>query len=604
MAFSRDVIDSVRDRVDLVQLIQQTVSLKRKGSSLVGLCPFHQEKTGSFNVVPHKNIFHCFGCGVGGDCFKFVMLSRGLSFYEAIKELADQVGIELEDKQVTEAEKQRYKQRTSLYDVCSEASRYYHSVLMTRPEGRPALDYLLERGITEETIKAFQLGFAPAAWDGVQKYLNNKGFRTEILAKAGLIRWRNESDKSRGGYDLFRGRVMVPIVDARGKVVAFGGRVLESVAGSSDAVKVDAPKYVNSVETDIYKKGRVLYGLHQARRSVQNKDRLLVVEGYFDVISLHQAGFEESVATCGTALTQEHSKLIRPLTRKVIALFDADEAGLRAAVRSMPICVRAGIESYRLEIEGAKDPDEFIQKHGAEAFAGALERSTSLFELLLERSRKQHGSSPQGKQKTVEDLAPTMRLFESAARQVVVGRVSSALGISEGVVSEWVGKARLPSTSPDTIPVQRRNWRGSKALNQLFWLLIHHNDLVAAEIATADPDPDMITDYGPAKQAFALLLDGQQVIEVLDFIQDEDLRSVLLAAASLESLIPADKAVNAAKQNLDTLEIRHIDEALRTLDTTIATCNISDDESSYFVLLRNRQALQQRKDAIRRRFAR
>jgi DNA primase len=571
---------------------------------MVGLCPFHQEKSGSFNVVPHKNIFHCFGCGVGGDCFKFLQLSRGLSFYEAIKELADQVGIEVEDKQLTPADKQRHQQRTSLYDVCSEASRFFHTTLMTRPEGRPALDYLLGRGITEETIKAFQLGFAPAAWDAVQKALGKKGFSTDMAARAGLVKWRSEADKSRGCYDVFRGRVMVPIVDARGKVVAFGGRVLEAIAGTSDAIHADAPKYLNSPETDIYKKSRVLFGLHQARRAVQNRDRLLVVEGYFDVISLHQAGFEETVATCGTALTEEHSKLIRPLTRRVVALFDSDEAGLRAAERSMPIFVRAGIEPYRLTIADAKDPDEFIQHNGPEAFTEALEQSTALFELLLERARKKYGASPQGKQQTVEDLAPIIRLFESAARSAVIGRVSSALAIGEGVITEWVGRARSPSISVDAIPTDRRNWRGSKALNQLFWLLIHHNDLVAPEVVEADPDPDVITDYPPAKQAFALLIDGREVTEVLDFIQDESLRAVLLAAASMDSLIPADKVVNAAKQNLDTLEIRHIDEALRGVEQAIATCNISDDESSYFSLLRNRQALQQRKDEIKRRFAR
>jgi DNA primase len=240
VAVPRDVIESIRERVDLVQLIGQTVTLKRKGSSMVGLCPFHQEKTGSFNVVPHRNIFHCFGCGVGGDCFKFLMLSRGLSFYEALKELSDQVGIEIEDKQVTEAERQRFKRRATLFDVCKEASRFFHTKLMTSPEGRPALDYLQGRGITEETIRAFQLGFAPAKWDGLQSHLHKSGYSPELGVQAGLLKQRSEHDRSRGSYDVFRGRVIVPIVDARGKVVAFGGRVLESIAGTSDAIHADA----------------------------------------------------------------------------------------------------------------------------------------------------------------------------------------------------------------------------------------------------------------------------------------------------------------------------------------------------------------------------
>jgi len=604
MVIARDVIESIRERVDLVQLVQQTVTLKKKGSSLVGLCPFHQEKTPSFGVVPHKNIFHCFGCGEGGDCFKFVMKTRGLSFFEAIKELGEQVGIDVEDKQLTEAEKKRYQKRATLYDVCEAASRFYHSCLLTRPEGKPALDYLTNRGITEETIKAFQIGFAPARWDAVLDYLRREGYSPQLAASAGLVRFRNESDPSQGCYDMFRGRVMIPILDKRGKVVAFGGRVLESLAGTSDAVHSDAAKYVNSSETDIYIKSKVLYGLQQARRSVQARDRILVVEGYFDVISLHQAGFEEAVATCGTALTEEHCRMIRPLTRKVVALFDSDEAGLRAAERSMPLFVSADIEPYRLDIGEAKDPDEFIQSSGSEAFAALLERGEPLFELLLARARAKFGSSPQGKQKTVESLAPLIRRYSSAAQAAVGGRVSSALGIREDIVAEWVGRARLGPAPTSNSVVTTVGWRGSKALNGLFWLLIHHNDLVVPEILTANPDPDIISDYPPAKQAFALLLDGRPVTEVLDFVSDSGLRAVLLAAAGMEELFSAENAGFAAVQNILTLELVHIDECLRIVDEQLTGCNIEEDKSSYFSLLRDRQALQQRKDAIKNRFTR
>ena len=352
---------------------------------------------------------------------------------------------------------------------------------------------------------------------GFKRISTRRGYSPELGVQAGLLKQRSEHDRSRGSYDVFRGRVMVPIVDSRGKVVAFGGRILESIAGQSDAIHADAAKYLNSPETDIYKKSRVLYGLSQARRSVQNKDRMLVVEGYFDVISLHQAGFEEAVATCGTALTEQHAKLIRPLTRNVVALFDADEAQ-RAAERSLPVFIKAGLEPYRLVIPDAKDPDEFIQARGADAFTAELTQSRPLFEFLLDRSRRRHGSSPQGKQKTVEELAPLIRLYESAARQAVVARVSSVIGVSESVVGEWVGRARVTQSTADPIPEVRRKWRGTKALNQLLWLLIHHNDLVAPEIINADPDPDMITDYPAAKQAFALLMDGRTLTEVVDLI--------------------------------------------------------------------------------------
>jgi len=602
MPISRDVIDSIRDRVDLVQLVQQTVTLKRKGNSMVGLCPFHQEKTPSFGVVPHKNIFHCFGCGEGGDCFKFIMKTRGLAFYEAVKELGDQVGVEVEDKQLTEADKKRFKKRATLYDVCEAAAGFYHSCLTAQSEGKAALEYLHGRGITDETIKAFRLGYAPARWDGVQSYLRRQGYSEELAVAAGLLKWGK--DGSRGCYDLFRGRVMVPILDKRGKPVAFGGRVLESVSGTSSAVHADAAKYVNSTETDIYNKSKVLYGLEQARRSIQNRDRVLVVEGYFDVISLHQAGYGEAVASCGTALTVDHCRLIRPLTRRVIALFDSDEAGLRAAERSLPLFIDADLEPFRIDIGDQKDPDDYIQKMGPGAFGELLEKGEDLFELMLARARARHGASPQGKQQTVEELAPIIRRYAGAARSAVVGRVSSSLGIREEVVREWVGRARKPTQSAIPATPQVRGWRGTKALNGLFWLLIHHNDLVVPEILNEQTDPDIISDYPPAKQAFALLLDGRPIAEVLDFVSDENLRAVLLSAAGRDGLFSAENAAFAAVQNLLTLEMSHIDECLRVVDEQLTGCNIADDKSSYFSLTRDRQALQQRKDAIRNRFTR
>ncbi len=602
MPISRDVIDTIRDRVDLVQLVSQTVTLKRRGSSMVGLCPFHQEKTPSFGVVPHKNIFHCFGCGEGGDCFKFVMKTRGLTFIESVKELGSQVGVEVEDKQLSEADKRRIQKRATLYDVCEAAARFYHSCLTTTGEGKVALEYLKNRGITDETIKAFRLGYAPARWDGVQDYLRREGYSQELAVAAGLLKWGK--DGSRGCYDLFRGRVMVPILDKRGKPVAFGGRILEAVAGSSGAVHVDAPKYVNSTETDIYNKSKVLYGLEQARRAIQNRDRVLVVEGYFDVISLHQAGHDEAVATCGTALTEEHCRMIRPLSRRVIALFDSDEAGLRAAERSMPLFVEADLEPYRLDLGQYKDPDDYIQAMGADAFGSLLERGEPLFELLLARARARYGSSPQGKQKTIEMLAPVIRRYGSAARAAVIGRVSSTLAIREDIVAEWVGRSKKYSNTPTQSTPSMGSWKGTKALNQLFWLLIHHNDIVVPEIVKESPDPDIISDYPPAKQAFALLLDGRPIAEVLDFVSDENLSKVLLVAVRKDGLFSAENAAFAAVQNLLTLEMARVDECIRVVDEQLTGCNIADDKSSLFSLVEERQALQQRKDAIKNRFTR
>jgi DNA primase len=595
----RGIIESIRDRVDIAEIVGQTVTLKRRGTSLVGLCPFHQEKTPSFSVVPHKGIFHCFGCGEGGDIFGFVMKTRGIEFIEAVKDLASSCGVTIEERQLTPDERRRMQARAGLHDVNEAACQWFQSVLLTRPEGKIARDYLVGRGLTEDTVSAFRLGYALPTWDALQNHLHAQGYASELVVAAGLGRQRADSGQGRSAYDLFRGRLMVPIMDTRGRVAAFGGRVLDGVVGPGDAVRSDAPKYVNSPETDIYKKSRVLYGLHQARRAIQLKDRVLVVEGYFDVLSLHQAGFEEAVATCGTALTPGHMKVIRPLTRTAVAVFDADTAGVRAAVRSMPLFVVAGIEVKRLDLGESKDPDEFVQVQGAEAFEARLGTAEPLLELVLRDARASHGSSPEGRQRTVEQLAPLLREYPGPARSAVVARVSSTLGLREDVVSQWIGRAReVPSVGP-AAPAR---WRGTKELNHLFWLLLHHPDMVSTVISSADPD--IVTDYAPARQAFALLMKGKSLPEVLDSVGDNDLSRVLRAAAARVGLYEAEKAENAAYQILDRLEIRNIDTALTDLEREIATCAIADDTSSYFSLVRARQALQKRKDAIKTRFAR
>ena len=603
-----EILNSIRDRIDMVELIGESVTLKRKGSSYVGLCPFHKEKTPSFNVVPGKGIFHCFGCGEGGNAFKWIQKTRGVSFPEAVKELGQRVGITVEDRQLTEVQKRKIQRRANVFEVCEAAANYYHSTLLTRPEGKLALAYLHGRGFTDATIKAFRLGFAPDRWDGVQRYLMDQGFPAKLLADAGLIKWREAGNPSRGSYDFFRGRVMVPISDTRGKVVAFGGRILDVPQSDSDtgqSNQTNAPKYMNSPESEIYQKNHILYGLNRSRRAVQNNDRLLVVEGYFDVIALHQAGFEEAVATCGTALTTEHARLIRPLTRNVVATFDADEAGLRAAERSMPIFVKAGLEPRRLVVEDAKDPDEFIQAHGAEAFAAALERSEPLLGLIVARTTARNGATPVGKQKTVEELAPIVRLYESAAQQAVIGQLASSLGLPEGVIGEWVGRARAPSRerTQDDRPATAR-WRGSKVLRQLFWLLIHHNDLVVEEILKADPDPELISNYQPAQQAFALLLQGERVDKIVDFVGDPSVGQVLVELSTKDAIISAEKAKNAVNQNLDFLQLERIETEIQELNAQILACNIDHDKSSYFSLAGKLQALLQRKNAIQTRFAR
>ena len=587
----RTVIEAVRDRVDIAEVIGQTVTLKRKGSSLMGLCPFHQEKTPSFAVVPHKGIFHCFGCAEGGDVFKFVMKTRGVEFVDAVKELAATCGVTVEDRQLTEDDRRRQKARADLYDVCEAACQWFHSQLRTRPEADVARSYLKARGITEETITAYRLGFAPDSWDALLNHLHSKSYDAQMAVDAGLARQRTEGRS--GAYDMFRGRLIIPIENARGRVIAFGGRVLEGLVQGD---KAPDAKYINSPETTIYRKSAILYGLPHARRAVQQKDRLLVVEGYFDVLSLHQAGFQETVATCGTALTPEHMKAIRPLTRTVVALFDADDAGVRAAVRSMPLFLSADIEPKRMNLGVDKDPDDFVQARGAEAFEAILGEAEPLFELVLRQARATHGSSPEGKQRTVEELAGMVRQYPGAARAAVVARVASALGIREDVIEKWIGQTRAEGGPGPARPMR---WQGNVELNHLLWLLIHHPLEVCQLIA--DTEPEIVTDYEPARRALSCLMSGKKLPEVLDSVEDPDLSRVLLAAAARDGLYSAEKAENAASEIIEKLVVADIDRAMNLIDRELAGCTSPDDTSSYFSLVRDRQTLQERKNAIRSR---
>jgi DNA primase len=542
----RDVIDTVRERIDIAAVVGQVVTLKKKGSSLVGLCPFHQEKTPSFNVVPAKGIYHCFGCGEGGDAFQFVMKTRGIPFADAVRELAESVGIQVREEELTQEEVRKRKARATLYDVCEAARGWFHAMLEARSEGADARAYLAGRGLAPETLESFAIGFAPDRWDGLLNHLHKEGFDTALAVRAGLARWRDPERPERGAYDLFRGRIIVPVEDDRGRLVAFGGRVLPGAPS-------DAPKYVNSPETDIYQKSHVLYALPKARPAIQRRDRAIVVEGYFDVIALHQAGFAETVATCGTSLTAKHLETVRRLTRTVIAQFDADAAGENAATRSLPMFLEAGIEPLRMDLGGHKDPDELIKAGGGDAFERALSRAEPLFELVLRRAIHRHGITPGGREGTLAELAPILRVFPEASRPVAIERVAQAVGLPEPVVAASVGKGR-PDRAP---PPPATRWTGTRELNHLLWLLLHHPEQVAPVLVEADPET--LTDRLTARHAMALLLEGRTLAEVIEEIDDPDVSRVLTHLAGDAKRYEAEHAVRATRQILGKLLDREIE---------------------------------------------
>lgn len=586
MRFSPSTVEEVRARADIVALVGQSVTLRRNGSSHVGLCPFHNEKSPSFNVIPSKQIYYCFGCGAGGDIFSFLQKSRGMSFVDAVRELALQVGVTIEETPLTPAEAAKVARKTDLYGATEAACRYFENSLLVGKEGAVGRDYLDKRGVSLDTARKYRLGFAAEGWNHLENHLGREGYSAETLQRAGLVK---QSDRG-STYDVFRARLIFPITDDRGRPIAFGGRSLPGAPA-------DSPKYLNSPGTEIYEKSRVLYGLSFARGAVQRRDRLLVVEGYFDAVSLWQAGFEEAVAPCGTALTSEQLEIVRRLTTKVIACFDGDEAGLNAAVRSLDLFLAAGIEARRLDLPGAKDPDEFLQKFGVAALEERLARTEPLLELVIRRTLDKHGSSVEGRARAIDALVPTFRKLEGSVRSTALSRAAGWIGVAESALERAVGNA--PATGAAAPPPSA--WRPSGELAHLLWLVVHFPAKVRPVLAEVE-DPTMLCDADPVLDGVAQLLAGQPFGDVLRTAENAmpDFARVLARASARLDLYREEGAEMAARHIVSGFELRRVDAQIGAIQREIRRCETTGDKSSYMTLARQLAALLARQSLLKR----
>ena len=360
--YSEELVEEVRSRNDIVDVIGGYVRLQKKGNSYFGLCPFHNEKTGSFAVSPNKQMFYCFGCGVGGNVFTFLTKYENITFAEAMQVLADRAGVDLPKQEMTAAQLQEADKRTRLLEINKEAAKYFYT-LLRNPRGKRAYDYFKGRELSDETMQKFGLGYSDQYSDDLYRYLRGKGYDDAILRESGLV----TIDEVRGGHDKFWNRAMFPIMDVHNRVIGFGGRVM----GEGE------PKYLNSPETKIFDKSRNLYGLHIAKSS--RKEQLLLCEGYMDVIALHQAGFDNAVASLGTALTSGHANLLKRYTKEVFLTYDSDGAGVKAALRAIPILKEVGIITKVINMRPYKDPDEFIKALGPEAYQERIDQAENSF---------------------------------------------------------------------------------------------------------------------------------------------------------------------------------------------------------------------------------
>ncbi len=421
---SEGKINEVRERTDIVELISQYVSLKRSGVNHMGLCPFHSEKSPSFSVNAARQFFHCFGCGVGGDAFSFLMQIEGLAFPDAVRRLAERIGIDLEERTPSPEEELRQRQRERLYRVNEVAASYFHQLLMDHPAGEVARKYMKARGYGRKAAGEYQIGFALDRWDGLKNHLEEQDLSADAARTLGLIR---PGKQGRGDYDLFRGRLIFPIYDLSGQIVAFAGRVLDD----------SKPKYINSPESPIYHKGRVLFGLYQARQAMRQSGEVLVVEGYFDQLALCRAGFPQVVATCGTALTADHVQVLKRYVQRVILLFDQDAAGKKATFKAMTVLQEEGLAAAVIELPGGDDPDSFIQREGAEAFQLRLEKSRSVMDLFIDDLLAEAGSGIEQKARAAEKIVEQISGLSSELEQdLYLKELAARSGIDLGQLKE------------------------------------------------------------------------------------------------------------------------------------------------------------------------
>lgn len=440
-------ITEVRNAVDIVDIVSDSVVLKKTGKNFVGLCPFHSEKTPSFTVSNEKQIYHCFGCGAGGNVFSFLMKQEGYSFPETVRWLAKRYGVEIPSERLTPDERRRIREREYLFDVNRQALEYYHRTLTVGEVGRPARNYLRDRGITPDIQDGFQLGFAPGRWDNIVQNFSQKRISSDIIAKAGLV--VPKKDKM-GYYDRFRNRIIFPILDVNNRVLGFGGRVLDD----------SLPKYLNSPETAIYNKRKTLYGLNRAKDKCRLTNTVFIVEGYLDLISLHQNGIENSVATLGTALTVEQIRLLTRFAGKMILVYDSDEAGIRSAQRCIEFFWKEHVDFRRgdifkedkadtriLILPHGHDPDSFVQEFGAEAFLKEASQAPGVISFLIDRAVDKHGLSTEGKIRIIEDLRrPLAAINDNVAKSLYIKKLSEKVFIDETVVLEKIRATNVGNT--------------------------------------------------------------------------------------------------------------------------------------------------------------
>ena len=523
MALSDSFLQELKMKTDIEDVISTYVTLKRRGATLVGLCPFHNEKTPSFTVYLATQSFYCFGCGAGGDAITFVKKIENLDYLDAVKTLAQRAGLQMPQEGFDDS---LSKRRRRILEMNREAARFYHSVLLS-PEGKVGYDYYIGRALSAATINHFGLGFAPNQWDALLKHMRAKGYQPAELVDAGLAR-----KGQKGYYDNFRNRVMTPIIDVRGNVIAFGGRVLDD----------SKPKYINTGDTLVYKKTNELFALNFAKDS--KEDALILCEGYMDVIAMHQAGFTNAVAGCGTALTTEQVRLISRYAKEVILTYDADEAGQKALQKAMTLFDQTDVKVRIPALVGGKDPDEIIRTYGRDKFKGMLEGASNETEFRRLALRRQYNlATTQGKIDFIGGALQILATLPPVEQDLYVSRLSEELGVErqnmkvqlQDLVARQgnrrekrefnrIVQENMRKTARETMATDA-SLRKLRAEDRLISLLLRYPD---CSRLCKDFDPQWLTP-GFAQRVFTLILqrlekgDGTELMDLRDRLTDDEM---------------------------------------------------------------------------------
>ncbi len=464
---SEEKVSEIRDRSSILEVVSDYVTLKKTGKNYKGLCPFHSEKTPSFMVNEEKQIFHCFGCGEGGDAFTFLMKVGHFSFPQAVEELAKRYGVQLPSRELSATQNKEMAKREALFHINQIASEYFHDLLTKRREGEEGRKYLSQRGISQEVIVEHRLGTSTDRWDGLVQYLQEKKVSLELAWELGLI----FPKKREGWYDAFRGRILFPIFDLHQRVVGFGGR----------EIKEGQPKYLNSPESSIYHKGEVLYGLQVAKRYATDKDCVVIVEGYFDLLTLHQYGLKHSVATLGTALTPQHIRTLKRYTKNLITLFDADPAGIQATLRSLPLFLEEEVVGKTIVLPKGEDPDGFLRKGNLEDFGKRVEGAISLVDFFFERLMKTHDlKSIEGKVRVAkEGMVLLGKIPDKIRRDFYIKALAERLDVKESFLYEMLRSSpKEPSKAGEDLKKSSLEKTFPKSEEMVVRLMVHHPELI------------------------------------------------------------------------------------------------------------------------------